>query len=439
MTLLGLAGLLLASLLGPLLAVPQRARVPVLVGELFVGVIIGKSGFGWAHPQDSLFTFLAQAGFALVMMVAGTHVPVRDRALRRALGRGAATAAGIGVLAVPVAIGLSRIAGTGHAALYAVVIASSSAALVMPVVDEDRLAGPRVLTMTAQVAVADTACIVLLPLAAEPSKAGRTGVGALAVIACAFVLFLVLRELQRRGLLLKIHNESVKRTFGLEMRLSLVLLFALAGLAQNVHVSVLLAGFSVGLALAAIGEPRRLGSQLFAITEGFLGPIFFVWLGASLDLRALVHHPKLIVLGFGLAVGALVVHGLARLVGQPLPLSLLAAAQLGVPVSAVTIGNANGTLKPGEGGAILVGALITIAVAAVSGAITARAAQAALATSMPAVATPGHVSVTPSATAPVTAAPIPSPLSKPGGPITPRPPVVQSNVRVQPVRPPESR
>jgi Kef-type K+ transport system membrane component KefB len=374
MTLLGLAGLLLASLIGPLLAVPQRARIPVVIGELLVGVLIGRTGFGWAHSKDSLFTFLAQAGFALVMLVAGTQVPVRDAGLRQALVRGALTAVGIGVLAVPVALALSRLAGTGHAALYAVVLASSSAALVMPVVEEDKLAGPHVLTLLAQVAVADTACIVALPLVADTSKAGRAGVGAVIVIAAAGALFFVLREFQRRGLLARLHAESVRRTFGLEMRISLVLVFALAGLAQDVHVSVMLAGFAVGLALAAIGPPRRLASQLFAVTEGFLGPIFFVWLGTSLDLRALFNHPTLILLAIGLAVGTLVIHAAARLVGQPIPLALLAAAQLGVPVAAVTVGDQNGVLKPGESGAILAGALITIGVAALSGAITARTA-----------------------------------------------------------------
>ncbi len=382
MTLLGLAGLLLASLLGPLLAIPQRTRIPVVVGELLIGVVIGKTGLGWAHSQDRLFTFLAQGGFALVMMVAGTHVPIRDAGLRRALGRGAVIAAGVGILAIPVAIGLSSIAHTGHAALYAVVLASSSAALVMPVVASDQLAGPHVLTMLAQVAVADTTCIVALPLVSDPSKAGRAAIGALLVIVVACVFFLVLRELQRHALLVALHNESVRRTFGLEMRLSLLVLFALAGFAQDVHVSVMLAGFAIGLALAAIGPPRRLASQLFAVTEGFLGPVFFIWLGASLDLRALVDHPKLILLAIGLAVGTLLIHGAARLVGQPISLALLSSAQLGVPVAAVTVGTQNGLLRPGEGGAILAAALVTIGVAAASGAINAR-------TSTP---TPDHVS-----------------------------------------------
>src|SRR4029450_4646726 len=52
--------------------------------------------------------------------------------------------------------------------------------------------------------------------------------------------------------------------------------------------------FSFGLAVAAVGEPRRLAHQLFALSEGFLGPLFFVWLGASLDLRERGRHPSFI-------------------------------------------------------------------------------------------------------------------------------------------------
>ena len=371
MTLLGLSGLLLVSLAGPLLTTVPKARIPVVVGELLIGTVLGRSGFGWAHPADPIFSFLAQAGFALVMMIAGSHVPVRDTRLRAALAKGGLITVGIGVLAVPVGYGLSHLAGTGHTGVYAVVLASSSAALVLPVVDEDKLAGPPVLTMLAQVVVADTACIVALPLAATPSKAGRSALGAVIVIAVAVVLYVVLRELDKHRLQIRLHRYSVQHAFGLEMRLSLVTLFALAGLAQNVHVSVLLAGFSLGLVLAATGEPRRLGRQLFGVTEGFLGPVFFIWLGATIDLGALFSHPKLVLLAVGLAAGTLLIHGAARLVGQPLPLALLASAQLGVPVAAVTLGTQNHSLVPGEGGAILAAALVTVGVASAAGSIAA--------------------------------------------------------------------
>jgi Kef-type K+ transport system membrane component KefB len=476
-TLLGLAGLLAVSLIGPALATPRRARVPVVVGELIAGVLLGATGLRVIHPTDGVLSFLAQAGFALVMLIAGTHVPIGNVELRKAAGRGLILAVTIGAVAVPVAAALSAMAHTHHTALYAVLLASSSAAIVMPIVEADGLVGDRVLTLMAQVAIADTTCIVALPLAADPSRAGRAAVGAVIVLAAAGLAFVVLRELADRNLLTRLHEESVRRTFGIEMRVSLAALFALAGLAVDVHVSVMLAGFAFGLVLAAIGTPRRLGSQLFAVTEGFLGPIFFIWLGASIDLRALVHHPRLVVLALGLAIATTVIHALARLLGQPIPLAVLASAQLGVPVAAVALGTGNALLAPGEGGAILAAAIMTLGVATVAGQ---RAKRAELAVAAPVrepetrtvpaveptpVPRPRRPSPRRPATAPADQAvpaiaaepappslPAPPPPSPPPPPPPPEPkrrvappppvrpptpnpaskPIVQSNVRVQP-------
>jgi Kef-type K+ transport system membrane component KefB len=371
-TLLGLAGIIAISLIGPLVAAPRRFGAPIVVGELVVGVLLGNTGVRVIHPGDPILTFLAQAGFGLVMLVAGTHVPIGNRALRKAFSRGLILTVGIGIIAVPVAASLSSMAHTHHTALYAVLLASSSAAVIMPIVQDEGLAGDRVLTLMAQVAIADTACIIALPLAADPSKAGRAAVGAVIVLAVAGLGYLVLRELADRDLITALQTVSVRHNFGIEMRVSLAALFALAGLAVNVHVSVMLAGFAFGLALSAVGTPRRLASQLFAVTEGFLGPIFFIWLGASIDLRALAHHPRLVVLAIGLAAGTTVIHALGRFLGQPWPLATLACAQLGVPVAAVALGAGNQLLVPGEGGAILGAAVLTLGVAAVSGAAARR-------------------------------------------------------------------
>jgi Kef-type K+ transport system membrane component KefB len=373
-TLLGLAGIIAVSLVGPLLAVPRRYGAPIVVGELAVGVVLGTTGFRVIHPNDPVLSFLAQAGFGLVMLVAGSHVPIGNHALRKAARRGLLLAVGTGIIAVPIAAALSSMAHTHHTALYAVLLSSSSAAVIMPIVEGEGLTGDRVLTLMAQVAIADTACIIALPLAAEPSKAGRAAVGAIIVLAVAGLLYLILRELADRNLITKLQNVSVQHSFGLEMRVSLAALFALAGLAVNVHVSVMLAGFAVGLVLSGIGTPRRLASQLFAVTEGFLGPIFFIWLGASIDLRALAHHPRLVVLAVGLALATTAIHALARLFGQPLPLAVLASAQLGVPVAAAALGAAGGLLQPGEGGAILGAAVLTLAGAAAAGAYAKRPA-----------------------------------------------------------------
>ena len=66
-------------------------------------------------------------------------------------------------------------------------------------------------------------------------------------------------------------------------------------------------------------------------------------------------------------------HLVARLLGEPLPLAMLAAAQLGVPVAAATIGSQLDLLEPGEGSALVLGALLTLAVAVLGGSLAVRA------------------------------------------------------------------
>ena len=368
-----LALISLVAIVGPLLAWRRRWHLPVTLGELAAGILLGPTFAGLLQAHNQTFTFMANIGFALIMFVVGSQVPVRDSGIQTALRVGVFRAVGIGVLSVPLALVVARAFGTGHGALYAVVMASSSAALILPIVESLGLGGPSVIQLLPQVAIADTACIVALPLAIDPRHAGRAALGTLAVLACAGVLFVLLRHLERTGVRRRVHDVSQDRKFALELRISLAILFSLAALATGMHVSIMLAGFSFGLAVAAVGEPRRLAHQLFAVTEGFLGPLFFVWLGASLDLRALGRHPSFILLGVVLGVAAITVHAAMRLAGQPVSIGALAAAQLGVPVAAATVGSELHLLEPGEPAALILGALVTIAVATAAGGLAVRA------------------------------------------------------------------
>ena len=357
---------------GPLLASLPRLRTPVIIGELTAGLIIGKTGFGIVDDANPTFQLLANIGFALVMFVVGTHVPIRDPALRSAAPRALVRAVVIGAVAAALGVGLAAVFGTGHAAVYAVLMASSSAALALPVIDSLRLQGPHVMSVTVQIAIADAASIVLLPLVIDLRRAPVAALGGLSIAGCAVVLFLLLRAVDRKGWRRRMHEYSENRRFALELRTNLVVLFALAALAASTHVSIMLAGFAWGLVIASVGEPRRLARQLFGITEGFFSPLFFVWLGASLQVRELASHPKLILLGAGLGLGAVLAHCAGRLLGQPLTLAMLSAAQLGVPVAAATIGTEEHLLVGGEASALMFGALLTIACTSIAGALAAR-------------------------------------------------------------------
>ncbi|WP_067826264.1 cation:proton antiporter [Nocardia inohanensis] len=360
-----LALITLLGLAGPLLAWRPSWHLPVILGELIAGVLFGTTGFGVLHPEDPTFAFLADVGFAVVMFVAGTHVPIRDASIRSALGIGALRAVLVGLVAVALGGLVSAWFGTGHGLLYAVLIASSSAAIVLPIIDSQRLSGKPVLELTAQVAIADAAAVVALPLVIDTGRAGRAALGALAVVVTALGAFLLLRYLEQSGLRKRLHRVSEERQFAMELRVSLAMLFLLCAVAARGHVSIMLAGFALGLAVAGIGEPRRVAKQLFAISDGFLAPLFFVWLGARLNLREFGEHPRLILLGLALGAAAVLAHLVTRLLGQPISLGALASAQIGVPVAAVTIGTQIHVLAPGEPAALMLGALVTITAAAV--------------------------------------------------------------------------
>ena len=367
-----LALVTVVGLAGPLLASVPGLRIPVVIGELAAGLIIGRTGLGIVDPADPTFTLLANVGFALVMFVVGTHVPIRDATLRSSIPGAALRGVLVGVVATVLAGALATVFHTGHAAVYAVLMASSSAALALPVIQSLGLTGAAVQGVTAQIAIADATCIVLLPLVIDPKRA--------------------LSAAHRGGRHCRLRGGAVRAAAGIRPpRAAQAVTPLLRGQpvrpgaadqpdravhprcpGRRTHVSIMLAGFAIGLVIRAAGEPRRLARQLFGITEGLFSPLFFVWLGASLQVRELGDRPAYILLGLGLGVGAVLAHCAGRLTGQPLVLGALAAAQLGVPVAAATLGTEQHLLSAGEPSALLLGALVTVAVTSVAGVVAGR-------------------------------------------------------------------
>ena len=356
--------IVLAGLAGPLLSASNRVLVPVIVGELLAGLVVGRSGFGWVHPADPTTAFLAAIGFAMLMFSAGMHVPVRQPELARQLGRGAVAACVTGALAVLGGWVTARAAGVSHAGIYAVILASASAAVLVPSLDEagllDRSEG---LVVAAQAAVADVAAIVLVPIVLKPSRTTHAILGAVAVSACGVVLYLVVRGLRGAEWVQRVRRLSKEREWALDLRAALLVLFSLAWLATRIGTSILIAGFAVGLVVAATGGPRRLSRQVTGVAAGFFVPLFFVVLGARIDIRALSTSGALIGLAALLVVfDAAIGLAAAFVTRQPPAAGLAATVTLGVPAAIVALGLQEGVISAGAGAAIMVAALASIGV-----------------------------------------------------------------------------
>src|SRR5205807_2625268 len=107
----------------------------------------------------------------------GINVPVRDQSVRAALSGGTVRALGVAALAVGAGLLIVRIHGLALPGIYAVIIASGSAAVVLPIVQERRLAGKEVMGVVAQVTVADIGATIAIPFVLRPAKAGEAVLG----------------------------------------------------------------------------------------------------------------------------------------------------------------------------------------------------------------------------------------------------------------------
>ena len=215
--------LVVAGLAGPLLADGRRPIVPVVVGELLAGIVLGRTGIGWIDPTTGANPAFYGLGFGLLMLTAGQHVDLASAGFRTSLGTAVRLVLVVALAAVPVGIAIAALVGNVPTLLVVILLMGSSAAVVMPIVEERRLVGPAVTTLTGWVGLADGLTVVAMPLAL--TDAGRVlpalaGDGAIIALA-AGLLWLTLRfagRLNARELL----DRSRQRGWALQLRVSLV-------------------------------------------------------------------------------------------------------------------------------------------------------------------------------------------------------------------------
>ena len=380
--------IVLAGLCGPLAAALARGRliVPVVVGELAAGVLVGPAVIGAVNPGGGTVSWLGEVGFAMLMLTAGMHVPLRDPRIGRELRGGAAVAALVALLSVPAGLLAALAAGTGHAAVFAVVLASGSAAVLLPAVQEAALDGPAVIAVIAQVTIADVLTIVSVPIVLAPGRVGHAVLGALLVAAAGVALLAAVRAVERGGWAHPLRRLSRERHWALDLRLSLVVLFVLAWIAQESGTSVLIAGFGAGLMVALVGGPKRLSTQMRGLADGFFVPAYFVILGARLDIGGLFSNPSLLALVALLAALNVAIHVLAaRLARRPVAGAFAATAQLGVPAAVASLGLAEHVISAGTATAIVGSAVISLATCTLGVSLLGRASAGRRSGAAPAV------------------------------------------------------
>lgn len=361
--------IIVAGLVGPVLAAGRRPLIPSVIGELIAGIAIGRSGLSLINPTTPANALLYGLGFAMLMLVAGSHVDLQAPGLRSSARIGAIAAALVALLSLPVGLGIGlSLAPAAPSLLFPVLLAGSSAAVAFPILEERGLIGPGVGLLLVWIPLADVLTVLLMPLTLIGAERIPSALGGDALIVACTVTALSLGErVARSPGAMTLRDRSQTRGWALQLRVTLLILVVLSLIAARTGGSTLLAGFGAGLVLARLREPTRLEVQLSGIAEGFFVPAFFVLLGSELDLRALAGEPSAIALAVAMAAGGLAIHLIAGRAVAPSPWSgfgLAAAAQLGLPAAAASLGLSTGSLSPAVAAAIVLGACLTVLPAA---------------------------------------------------------------------------
>jgi len=362
--------IIVAGLVGPLLAAGRRPLIPAVIGELIAGICLGRSGLGLIDATTPVNGLLFGLGFAMLMLVAGSHVDLGAPGLRASVRAGVIAAGLVALLSLPVGLAVGSVLAPGAPTLlFPVLLAGSSAAVAFPILEERGLVGPGVGLLLVWIPLADVLTVLLMPLTLIGAAEIPRALGGDTLIVAGTVGALWLGErMGRSQIALTLRDRSQTRGWALQLRVTLLILVVFSVIATQTGGSTLLAGFGAGLVLARLRHPTRLEVQLSGIAEGFFVPAFFVLIGSQLDLRSLVGDPSAILLALLMAASALAIHLAASRVVAPPPWSgfgLAAAAQLGLPAAAASLGLGTGALSPAVAAAIVLAGCLTVLPAAI--------------------------------------------------------------------------
>lgn len=52
----------------------KRLRLPIVVGEILAGILVGRSGLQWVQHHDPVLDLLSEFGFVFLMFLAGLEI-----------------------------------------------------------------------------------------------------------------------------------------------------------------------------------------------------------------------------------------------------------------------------------------------------------------------------------------------------------------------------
>lgn len=363
----------LAAAMAPLLSrIPQKLRMPLVVVEILLGMLIGPQVLNLASA-DGLVAMLGELGLTFLLFMVGFEIK-----LDQLRGKGLSLAVSGWVLS----FGLATVSmGFFHAiglvkmpvVLAAVALSTTALAILAPILrDEgllDREFGKLLLSAAA---IGEFGPMIVISFLLIPTH--DTVWHTLFMLAFVGITFLVadMGIRVRSSTWMELISETMRSNGQLAVRICIAVQALLVALATKFGINVVIGAFAAGLVVnisTKEEDAASLRQNLNAIGYGFLIPFFFIAAGLRFDIAALWASPLVpveIIVLLGLLV---VVRGAPALLynnllapDEKLPFVLYSATGLPMIVIITEIGVSSGLMLPDRAALLVSAGMISVLV-----------------------------------------------------------------------------
>lgn len=365
----------LAALAAPLVArSAHRLRVPAVVFEVVLGIIIGPSVLGWVHVDQTIMV-VSDLGLAMLLFLAGREIDYGH--LRGPTVEVAALGMVVSlVLAAAIGFGLDLLHLVRAPVFVAIVLSATGLGVLLPIFeDAPEVSGLFSRLVTTAATFGEFTPILLLTLLFSREATGigtrllLLGAFAALALALGLALFRAWESQRIRTLLTRLQDTTAQ----IRVRIAVVLFVAFTALASVLGLEAILGAFVAGAILKLVDRDAQLAHpqtsiKLEALGFGFLIPVFFVTSGLEFDLRALLASPSTLTLVPTFLGGQLVVRGSSALLfARPLEgdrrqvaaAALFSATSLSFPLAATMIALQLGIVRGTTAAALVASGLLS--------------------------------------------------------------------------------
>jgi len=265
-----------------------RLRQPPIVGYILAGLVLGPTGMGLVRETDEI-RLLAELGVIMLLFLIGMEISLRAFVL--VLRPAVITAAAQIAISLAITLAFAALLGwsTKQAVLLAFIVAVSSTAVAMSMLDDVGELRSETGRITIGVLIAQDIAIVpmlILVAAFSDQTVGLVDVGWKMALAVG-ILLLLIRFFTRRSKIVLPFTRAIEGRVDLVAMASVALCFAAAAISGLLGLTAAFGAFVAGL-IVANSTLRAEAIQVTHPIQSVLMVVFFLSIGLLIDLNYVV-------------------------------------------------------------------------------------------------------------------------------------------------------